>query len=404
MNSPPTFSRPARGLRRAALAAALAAFCAGCRSVPPPTVPPEVAATNVVARLAADMVGFPGKPFLLCRYETTQELWEEVTGENPSRFKGADRPVENVSMADCRRFLSLLNARPEVVGSGLRYRLPTKEEWEYAYRQTMRRDQRTLAYDPPYDALGWVPENAGGETHPVGTKRPNDFGLFDMRGNVREWMSTPDPSVRKDRVEETTPRIAIGMSWRNGFLDAGGSWTETFRDFTRRDDLGLRLACDWDPGFIFLSAGIWEGCQLGTPEGTVHGLALALPRSRHFDVVGVQFGGINIADRRLAGLQLGAVNMAGRVDGVQIGAVNACDGLVRGVQLGAVNDTDDLRGLQIGAMNVTKHLSRGVQIGLVNFVSGDYFHAGAQLGILNISTAPLDRGCCFVMPLINARF
>ena len=54
MNSPPTFSRPARGLRRAALAAALAAFCAGCRSVPPPTVPPEVAATNVVARLAAD--------------------------------------------------------------------------------------------------------------------------------------------------------------------------------------------------------------------------------------------------------------------------------------------------------------------------------------------------------------
>ena len=404
MNSSPTFSRRARRVACAALAATLAAFCAGCRSVPPPTVPPEVAATNAVARLVADMVGFPGKPFRLCRYETTQELWEEVTGENPSRFKGADRPVENVSMSDCRRFLSLLNARPEVAASGMRYRLPTEEEWKYAHRQTMRLKPRTLAYDPPYDALGWVPGNSGGETHPVGTKLPNDFGLFDMRGNVREWTSTPDPSVRKDRVEETTPRTAIGLSWRTGSLDATGWWTEIFRDYTRKDDLGLRLACDWDPGFIPLSAGIWEGCQLGTPEGSVHGLALALPRSRHFDVVGVQLGGINIADRRLAGLQLGAVNMAGHVDGVQIGAVNTCDGLVRGVQLGAVNDTDDLRGLQIGAMNVTKHLSWGVQIGLVNFVSGDYFHAGVQLGILNVSTAPLDRGCCVVLPLLNARF
>jgi hypothetical protein len=391
-------------LRRAALAASLAALCAGCRSVPPPTVPPEVAATNVVARLGADMVGFPGKPFRLCRYETTQELWEEVTGENPSRFKGPDRPVENVSMADCRRFLSLLNARPEVVEAGLRYRLPTVEEWKYACRQTVRLDHRTGRYDPPFEELGWASENAGGETHPVGTKRPNDFGLFDMRGNVREWTSTPDPSVRKDRVEETTPRIAVDWSWRMEFLHASGWRTELFRDYTRQDDLGLRLACDRDPGFIPLSVGIWEGRQLGTPEGTVHGLALALPRSRHFDVVGVQLGGINIADRRLAGLQLGAVNLAGSVDGVQIGAVNTCDRIVRGVQLGAINDTDDLRGLQIGFCNATKRLSGGVQIGLVNFVSGDYFHAGAQLGILNVSTLSLDRGCCFVMPLVNARF
>lgn len=349
MNSSPTFSRRARGVACAALAAVLAAFCAGCRSVPPPTVPPEVAATNAVARLANDMVGFPGKPFRLCRYEATQELWEEVTGENPSRFKGPNRPVENVSMADCRRFLSLLNARPEVAASGMRYRLPTEEEWKYAHRQTMRLKPRTLAYDPPYDALGWVPGNSGGETHPVGTKLPNDFGLFDMRGNVREWTSRPDPSVRKDRVEETTSRTAIGLSWRTGSLDATGWWTEIFRDHTRKDDLGLRLACDCDPGFIPLSIGIWEGCQLGTPEGSVHGLALALPRSRHFDVIGIQLGGINIADRRLAGLQLGAVNMAGSVD-------------------------------------------------------GDYFYTGAQLGILNVSAYRLDRGCCFVMPLVNARF
>lgn len=387
-----------------ASAAALAAFCAGCRSVPPPTVPPEVAATNAVAHLANDMVGFPGKPFRLCRYEATQELWEEVTGENPSRFKGPNRPVENVSMADCRRFLSLLNARPEVREAGLRYRLPTVEEWKYARRQTIRLDHRTGRYDPPFEELGWASENAGGETHPVGTKLPNDFGLFDMRGNVCEWTSTPDPSVRKDSVEEATPRIAVDWSWRMEYLHADIWRTELFRDYTRRDDLGLRLACDCDPGFIPLSVGIWEGRQLGTPEGTVHGLALALPRSRHFAVVGVQLGGINIADRRLAGLQLGAVNLAGSVDGVQIGAINECDRLVRGVQLGAINDTDDLRGLQIGFCNATKRLSGGVQIGFVNFVSGDYFHSGAQLGILNVSTLRMDRGCCFVMPLINARF
>ena len=391
-------------LRRAALATSLAALCAGCRSVPPPTVPPEVAATNAVAHLANDMVGFPGKPFRLCRYEATQELWEEVTGENPSRFKGPNRPVENVSMADCRRFLSLLNARPEVREAGLRYRLPTEEEWRYARRETIRLDHRTGRYDPPFEELGWSSENAGGETHPVGTKLPNDFGLFDMRGNVREWTSTPDPSVRKDLVEETTSRIAIDWSWRQSRLERNAWWTEIFRDYTRRDDLGLRLACDWDPGFIPLSVGIWEGCQLGTPEGSVHGLALALPRSRHFDVVGVQLGGINIADRRLAGLQLGAVNLAGSVDGVQIGAINDCDGLVRGVQLGAFNQTEDLRGLQVGFINNTERLSGGVQVGLLNLVSGDYFYTGAQLGILNVSAYRLDRGCCFVMPLVNARF
>ena len=104
------------------------------------------------------------KPFYLGKYEVTQAQWQTVMGRNPSRFQGAERPVENISWAEVQAFILQLNARE----SGDRYRLPTEAEWEYAARAGT-----TTAYNFGDNAgqLGryaWYGENAGGETHPVG--------------------------------------------------------------------------------------------------------------------------------------------------------------------------------------------------------------------------------------------
>ena len=125
-------------------------------------------------------------------------------GENPSSFKGANNPVENVSWYDCQDFLRKLNALPAVKKSGLLFRLPTEEEWEYACRAGATGKYCLLAdgTEMTEDTLGrvaWFKDNADGKTHPVGQKKPNAFGLYDMHGNVWEWTSTADGEFRVDR-------------------------------------------------------------------------------------------------------------------------------------------------------------------------------------------------------------
>ncbi len=109
----------------------------------------------------------------------TQALWEAVMGENPSRFKGPDRPVESVSWDQCQEFLQRLNARC----TGLELKLPSEAQWEYACRA----GRETPRYREDLDEIAWYWENSQGETHPVGQKAPNDWGLYDTLGNVWEW-------------------------------------------------------------------------------------------------------------------------------------------------------------------------------------------------------------------------
>jgi len=124
------------------------------------------------------------KPFYLGKYLVTQEQWQAVMGNNPSYFAGRRKnPVEQVSWDDCQKFLGKLNGK---FGEGRgRFQLPTEAQWEYACRAGSR---TRFCFGDGEDNLGeyaWFGNNSGIEgTHPVGKKKPNAWGLYDIHGNV----------------------------------------------------------------------------------------------------------------------------------------------------------------------------------------------------------------------------
>ncbi len=185
------------------------------------------------------------EPFEISRFEMTQELWEAVMGENPSTFGDCPKcPVETVGWNDVQAFLRKLNAE------GGRYRLPSEAEWEYAARGGPLTKGHPYAGSADRAEVAWYHENSGNGTRPVGRRQANELDLFDMSGNVREWVRDcwrgsydGAPADGSAREEGDCRRRAIrGGSWSgkpDDIRSANRLWYPT--DF-RNNNLGFRLA------------------------------------------------------------------------------------------------------------------------------------------------------------------
>jgi formylglycine-generating enzyme required for sulfatase activity len=184
------------------------------------------------------------RPFLLQRTEVTQGQWTAVMGSNPSDFTacGPTCPVERVSWDDVQRFLARLNAQEP--GKG--YRLPTEAEWEYAARAGTTGDYGGTGV---LDQMGWYDLNSGGQTHAVGGKAPNAWGLYDLHGNVWEWVADwyggYAGAARTDPVGPANGnhRVLRGGSWGSTAVYARSAYRSNGSpDFRYDSGFGFRLA------------------------------------------------------------------------------------------------------------------------------------------------------------------
>ena len=152
--------------------------------------------------------------YYMGKYEVTQDLWQAVMESNPSNFKGANLPVEQVSWDDCQEFISKLNSI-----TGRKFRLPTEAEWEYAARGGKKSRGYQYSGSNSISDVAWYTDNCGSKTHPVGTKQANELGIYDMSGNVYEWCQ--DWKGLYSSSSQTNPIGAV-----NGLLRVfrGGSW------------------------------------------------------------------------------------------------------------------------------------------------------------------------------------
>ena len=178
--------------------------------------------------------------YAIGKFEVTQALWTAVMENNPSNFKvkGDTRPVERVSWNDCQAFIKKLNGL-----TGKSFRLPTEAEWEYAARGGNKSKGYKYSGSNDVDEVAWYDGNSGVETHPVGTKKPNELGIYDMSGNVWEWCD--------DRY---TPIEPTSVSFH---VDRGGSW-----------DVNARRGCRvWDRSWDYSdSKSLGIGFRLALPQ------------------------------------------------------------------------------------------------------------------------------------------
>lgn len=179
------------------------------------------------------------KPFYMGVYEVTQEQWKQIMGKNHSEFEDGRWPVENVSWNEVQKFIKKLSEKENI-----QYRLPTEAEWEYVCRA----GTKTKYYwgDEFNEEYAWYIENSGGKTQPVGQKKPNAWGLYDMTGNVYEWCADSYDGYSEEYFVDPkqsggTRRIGRGGSWKSSAEGCRSSNRGSNHPFRRFDVLGFRL-------------------------------------------------------------------------------------------------------------------------------------------------------------------
>lgn len=175
--------------------------------------------------------------------EVTQELWLAIMGNKPSKFRGAKRPVEQVSWTDCQDFIKELNTL-----TGFQFRLPTEAEWEYAAQGGISGNGYKYSGSNDAEDVAWHNRNSWHETHVVGEKKANEIGLYDMSGNVSEWCQDNYGLYSKEcQINPVGPTSGPGRVIRGGsfyfekqdseVINRGYS-KESYRSYS----LGFRLA------------------------------------------------------------------------------------------------------------------------------------------------------------------
>ena len=182
--------------------------------------------------------------FEISKYEVTQELWEAVMGKNSSYFGGCPEcPVDWVSWNETQAFLTKLNDL-----TGERYRLPTEAEWEYAARGGQQSQGYKYAGSDNLGRVAWYYGNRGAGTHPIGQKQPNELGLYDMSGNVWEWVQDWYDDYPRGAVTDPqgpssgTSRVRRGGSWRSAARYCRAADRDGYSPGYRSRGLGFRLA------------------------------------------------------------------------------------------------------------------------------------------------------------------
>ena len=180
--------------------------------------------------------------YYIGKYEVTQALWQAVMNSNPSKFKGENLPVENVSWDDCQKFISKLNSI-----TGKTFRLPTEAEWEYAARGGKKSRGYQYSGSNSLSDVAWYKDNSDSKTHAVGSKQANELGIYDMSGNVCEWCQdwydsySSSLQVNPTGATSGSSRVIRGGSWGYTARVCRSSYRYNNAPGNRINGLGLRL-------------------------------------------------------------------------------------------------------------------------------------------------------------------